>query len=281
MEADHTTRVPVKDLSCVGEVAALQHLDGLTWADVKKMLNSRSARVSDDPRMMAVVAEIQKKESDDCVLGIISTSAYMTPAYYPKHRNLARILGTDVNLLSVNVSFYEALRAGFPIFSLFDDMSTPEFRAWFHTPECVQILDSFRDRPACSAAAAQSLRKRLEEERNAGLISGHGRRLMLTAIEIFDTEACECRPANAAASLVLALCRAQALLEAPTLRSEREDSAVNRDVIELVTRAEELIKDYSWDEGFVFGRLVGSPWNFWWLLKLLQEAMEQIFPMMM
>jgi len=276
---EFTTRVPVKDLACTSEAMALQHLDRLTWADVKDLLNSRPPRISVKSPLMSVASEIQRKEPDVCVLGIICTSAYMTPVYYPKFRNLARVLGSDVNLLMVNVSFYETLRTGFPIFGLFDDMSTPEFREWFHTTECEEILGPFSDRPSCSAAAAQSLQKRLEAERkNSGHHFGVGRRLLLLALEIFDTEAGDCRPARAAALLVLALSRLEALIESADFRTEREDSSVNRDMIELVTLAEELMKSYSWEEGIPFGRLVASPWYHWWLLKNLQEAMERTFP---
>merc|ERR1719464_2243400 len=88
-----------------------------------------------DPWLFQTVMRIQKDEPDTCVLGITSTSAYLLPLTMPKFRNMARMLNTDCNFLILNVTFYDTLRSGFPIFGIVDGLSTPEYRAWFDTEE--------------------------------------------------------------------------------------------------------------------------------------------------
>eukprot|EP00913_Durusdinium_trenchii_P027167 g25490.t1 len=97
-------------------------------------------------------------------------------------------------------------------------------------------------------------------------------------LRIGKVAAAQCRPAAAAAALVLAAAKIQAFLDGPQLRKSKAKKAVLRDVLELVTKAEDLIKTYSWHEGVAFGTLVGSEWNFWWVLQHLQLDLQRIFP---
>eukprot|EP00440_Ansanella_granifera_P004200 gb/GFBE01004557.1/.p1 GENE.gb/GFBE01004557.1/~~gb/GFBE01004557.1/.p1 ORF type:complete len:379 (+),score=64.84 gb/GFBE01004557.1/:1-1137(+) len=284
------TSVPMKDLECEGEAAALQHSPvGITWVDVKALMHMRPRNIAEDRDLFAIAAQIQRDESDNCVLGIACTSAVLLPITMPRFRNLARVLTNDQNFLFLNVTFYDTMRSGFPIFGILDDLATEEYRSWFGTAESRQFFEPHVEKPACRAPAAQALRlqvERLRQERpREDDLVDLGQELLLQAVDVYASSevdvpgsAAGCRPAAAVSVLAVALSRLQAYSSAAASRSSEAGAArypVLRDVIELVARSEELIRDYCWDEGIPFGMLVATPWNLWWLLQQMQFALQR------
>mmetsp|Transcript_18095 Transcript_18095/g.58581 ORF Transcript_18095/g.58581 Transcript_18095/m.58581 type:complete len:219 (-) Transcript_18095:457-1113(-) len=129
------TTFPIKDMECLGPETAIRFNAGLDWATVKAALHLSLGQLATDTWLFQVVAKIQRDEPDTCVLGITTTSSFLLPVTMPKFRNMARMLNTDHNLLVLNVTFYDSLRSGFPVFGVLDSLATPEFRAWFATEE--------------------------------------------------------------------------------------------------------------------------------------------------
>eukprot|EP00930_Biecheleria_cincta_P057360 TRINITY_DN43310_c0_g1_i1.p1 TRINITY_DN43310_c0_g1~~TRINITY_DN43310_c0_g1_i1.p1 ORF type:complete len:361 (+),score=74.98 TRINITY_DN43310_c0_g1_i1:70-1152(+) len=282
---DSRTSVPMKDMECEGIQTALRHTPGgITWMDVKALMHVRPRSIRDDPDLFQLSAQIQREEPDLCVLGIAATSALLLPLTMPKFRNMARILTNDQNFLFLNVSFYDTLRSGFPIFGILDDLSTEEYRSWFQSAESSQFFDPLSVQPSCLLPPAQALAAQLERKRQTSPRDSSGAdfkqqqqslssELLEPSVEFLavPAETQTCRPATAAALLVLAMSRLQASIDRSAWTAQY---AVLRDVIELLARAEELIRDYCWDEGVAFGMLVATPWNFWWLLQRLQYALQ-------
>ena len=142
----------------------------------------------------------------------------------PKFRNMARTLSGDLNFLLLNVTFFDTLTSGFPIFGIYDDLSSVAYRSWFQSTESTEYFEPLPDSAACRDPTAQVLQEKLQEQREewhaatkqraAGDFDGeiHG---FLEAIEILDGFSGECRPAAAAAALVLALSRLQAIADEP------------------------------------------------------------------
>lgn len=271
----------MKDMECEGVQTALRHIPGgITWMDVKALMHARPANIQHDRDLFQLSAQIQREEPDQCVLGIAATSAILLPLTMPKFRNMARVLTNDQNFLFLNVSFYDTLRSGFPIFGILDDLSTKEYRSWFETAESTQFFDSLVVRPSCLLPPAQALAAQLERQRQKRPRDADSEQqpslsseLMEPSVEFLAAPAATetCRPAKAAALLVLAMSRLQASIDRS---SSTAQYAVLRDVIELLARAEELIRDYCWDEGVAFGMLVATPWNLWWLLQCVQSALQ-------
>ncbi|CAE8677863.1 unnamed protein product [Polarella glacialis] len=284
-----STSVPVKDLECEGPQTRIQTIPGLSWVDVKEVMHQRPSNIRQDPGLFSAIMQIQQKESDNCVLGIASTSALLLPVSMPKFRNLARVLSSDQNFLVLNVTFYDTLRSGFPMFGILDDIATEEYRSWFDSAESRQFFAALPEPKACQGPKAMalqrrilSLRKQRQEEVSGGID------LVLPAVDLFAAGEASgsaggstgCRPAAAAALLAMALSRAEAV----TAVGDRDAAgsglevyaAALRDVIELTARAEELIRDYSWDEGVAFGQLVATPWNLWYMLQQIQFALQRL-----
>lgn len=297
--------LPMKDLECTGPQTKILHQPEVTWADVKARLHQHLSKPLEDPWLFQTTMRIQKDEPDTCVLGITATSVYLLPVTMPKFRNMARMLSQDQNLLILNLTFYDVMRSGFPLFGILDGISDPEYRAWFGSPESLQFFPLRPTPQACGSPAATELREEIGRSRDSfvaagtsGAKPGRRPRLQAGAAAFFTagkaasaaTGGSGCTPAEAAALLVWALARATGFAEArqPALSSEAHGAAAAqgpreaarqaalRDVIELVSRAEELIRDYSWSEGVSFGELVASPWSLWWLLHRLQLALPPL-----
>lgn len=278
------TSVPMKDMECEGIQTALRHTPGgIAWVDVKALMHARPTNIRHDRDLFHLSAQIQRDEPDLCVLGIAATSALLLPLTMPKFRNLARVLTNDQNFLFLNVSFYDTLRSGFPMFGILDDLSSEDYRSWFQTAESRQFFDPPVVRPSCLLRPAQALAMQLELQRqkrprDGGSDSeqqrGLSSELLEPAVEFLAaaSETETCRPAKAAALLLLAMSRLQVSKEWSAWTAQY---AVLRDVIELLARAEELIRDYCWDEGVAFGMLVATPWNVWWLLQHVQYALQR------
>ena len=276
--AESTTSLPVQDMPCEGPGTALQSIPGYTWVQLKSLLHSSA---QPEKEVLQILMTIQMDEPDDCCLGIVTSSSFLLPYTMPKPRNMARTLSGDLNFLLLNVTFFDTITSGFPIFGIYDSLSTDDYRQWFASAESAEFFDPLPHSAECEIPAAQVLQEMLEEQRKAwhavfkptlGADDG----LFLQALEMFDVSG-QCRPAVAAAALVLALTRVKVLSNA-AMPSHKAKKSGLRDVIELVTKAEELIKDYCWHEKVSFGRLVASEWNFWWLLQQLQIGLKQIFP---
>mmetsp|Transcript_35302 Transcript_35302/g.112321 ORF Transcript_35302/g.112321 Transcript_35302/m.112321 type:complete len:357 (-) Transcript_35302:376-1446(-) len=273
---EFSTSVPVKDLECEGPQTLIVSDSALQWVVVKERMHEHLSGPFNDPWLLHVAMQIQREEPDSCVLGITSTSAYLLPLTMPKFRNMARMLSTDCNFLVLNVTFYDTLRSGFPIFGILDGLATPEYRAWFGTQEANAFFPPRVAPPSCNAPAARALRGEIER----GRVEPSWRAPLLLSADVFAAgDACGkteaeggCPLATAAALIVYALARAED--EAPP-GSEAVEAAL-RDVIELVSRAEEIIRSYSWDEGVAFGELVATPWHLWWLLQRLQLALPPL-----
>eukprot|EP00435_Cladocopium_sp_Y103_P020393 s1298_g5.t1 len=281
---ESTTSLPIRDLTCQGPGTRLRSIPGCTWVMVKGLLQGRSPA----NEVLRILTRIQMDEPDDCALGIVTSSSFLLPYTMPKFRNMARTLSGDLNFLLLNVTFFDTLTSGFPIFGIYDDLSSVAYRSWFQSTESTEYFEPPPESAACRDPTAQVLQEKLQEQREEwqaatrqraggdfdGEIDG-----FLEAIEILDGFAGECRPAAAAAALVLALSRGKAIADEPAkVRNSKAKRAALRDVIELVTKAEDLLKDYSWHEGVAFGRLVASDWNFWWLLQQLQIVLKKLFP---
>lgn len=224
--ADATTSLPIRDMPCEGPGKILRSIPGYTWAKVKRLLWQSN---SDRNEVLLVLAKIQKDESDDCVLGIVTSSTFLLPYTMPKLRNSARTLSGDLNLFLLNVTFFETLISGFPIFGIYDDLSTAEYRSWFQSSESAKYFDPLPELAVCGSPV-QVLKEKLQDQRDTwhsanqtkgskgskggeeipGIYTGTGTVSgFLDAIEILDGSG-ECRPAAAAATLVLALTRAKA-----------------------------------------------------------------------
>lgn len=292
---EFSTSLPMKDLECVGPQTKIVGQADVTWADVKEGLHQHLSNPLEDRLLFQRVMQIQQDEPDTCVLGITSTSVYLLPVTMPKFRNMARMLGSDQNLLLLNLTFYDVVRSGFPLFGILDGLASPEYKAWFGTPESLQFFPLRPTPAACGSPAATELREEILRSREAsppGEPPARRPRLQSGATAFFaagkPASGGVCAPAEAAALLVWALARASGFGKArkpalsaahgPAAGAAREAArqAALRDVIELVSRAEELIRDYSWSEGVAFGEMVASPWNFWWLLHSLQRALPPL-----
>ena len=201
------TTLPVRDMPCEGPGTRLETIQGLTWADVKDMLHRRSQHANE---LKMLASRIQALESDRCCLGIVTTSAYLLPLTMPKPRNMARLLSIELNFLLVNITFFETLHSGFPLFGVYDDLSTSELRTWFQSEESLEYFEAIRDQTHCHEVAATKLQRELVRRRDAE--DKEFRPLMPLAVEVFDSPAANCRPAAAAAALVLASARIQAML---------------------------------------------------------------------
>lgn len=259
-----TNTNPMKDLECSGPQTAMVSDPGLSWAMVKESLHGKLSDLQEDPWLLNVCVLIQREEPDHCVIGVTSTSALLLPLTMKKVRNVARMLSTDQDLLTLNVTFYDIARSGFPTFGILDGLSTPDFRA--HYPEVADPCDG--------DAAARALRESLAAGRR-----GEWRRIpseLALAVFAAGAGAFASCPLPIAAALVV-----QALARAESEESFREGTARDealRDVIELVSRAEELIRDYKWSKEVDFGRIVASDWNLWWLLHRLQVTLPRLLP---
>lgn len=298
---ESTTSLPVRDLTCEGPGTRLRSMPGYTWVMVKSLLQCHSpgqspARSANE--VLRILTTVQMNEPDDCCLGIVASSSFLLPYTMPKFRNMARTLSGDLNFLLLNVSFFDTLTSGFPIFGIYDDLSSVAYRTWFQSTESTEYFEPLPESAACRDPTAQVLQQKLQEQREEwhARLQSHATAAtkqraeragdfdgemfgFLEAIEILDGFSGECRPAAAAAALVLALSRGKAIADEPAkVRSSKAKRAAMRDVIELVTKAEDLLKDYSWHEGVAFGRLVASDWNFWWLLQQLQIVLKNLFP---
>ena len=234
---DLKTSLPMRDLPCEGPGTTLETLPGLTWAEVKAMLHSRKESKVDSRELTMIVSNIQKAESDHCCLGIVTTSAYLLPITMPKPRNMARVLSTELNFLLLNITFFETLYSGFPVFGVYDDLSTLEFRTWFHSQEFLEYFEALPATSSCHVSTARNLQvelgkmRQLEHDqrgqteatevkvlsegkipelRSFPLRASQFRPLMRLAVEVFDSAAAQCRPAAAAAALVLAAAKIQA-----------------------------------------------------------------------
>eukprot|EP00928_Gymnodinium_smaydae_P026150 TRINITY_DN20619_c0_g7_i1.p1 TRINITY_DN20619_c0_g7~~TRINITY_DN20619_c0_g7_i1.p1 ORF type:complete len:427 (+),score=112.00 TRINITY_DN20619_c0_g7_i1:82-1362(+) len=292
-----TTKVPMKDLECLGPQAKLvsnwSAEAGIDWTVVKEALHAQRSRPDENQWLFSVAARIQRDEPDTCVLGITSTSAFLLPMTMPKFRNMARMLNTDTNFLVLNVTFYDAVRSGFPIFGILDGLSTDAFRDWFFTPESFEYMPE-RSRDAaeeattggCDTPVARRLREAIARARageaDAAASGGSGSGVPVSAGIAFLAAGAagsglsaevRCPQAAVAALLVSALARAE--LAAGAAVGEAALLAL-RDVVELVSRAERLLRRLSWDNGVGFGELVASPWSPWWLLHRLQLALPAL-----
>lgn len=294
---EFSSSLPMKDLECKGPQTKILHQPDVKWAQVKEQLHQQLTEPLGNPWLFQVTMRIQKDEPDTCVLGITSTSVYLLPVTMPKFRNMARMLSQDQNLLILNLTFYDILRSDFPLFGILDGLATPEYKAWFGTPESLQFFP-LRPTPAsCGSTAATELREEISRSRDAhraasGKVRARRPRLEAGAAAFTAGKASvagpACAPAEAASLLVWALARASGFSEArrPKVGAahgsgaaaprEAARQAALRDVIELVSRAEELIRDYSWSEGVAFGELVATPWNIWWLLHRLQLTLPPL-----
>lgn len=295
---EFNTTHPVKDLECEGPETKIRHDLELRWADVKERLHQHPSNPFEDPWLLRVAMNIQRDEPDTCVLGITSTSAFLLPVTMPKFRNMARMLNLDHNFLVLNVTFYDTLRSGFPTFGILDGLATPEYRAWFDTVESREYFPAQPELTAPVACASPAAVALLEELDRGRAITASTRRRsaepvwrppVVAATALFaageaggssgTAAGSRCAPAEAAALLSWALARAagvggatgaRALVGGPAWQ------AALRDIIELVSRAEEIVRNYSY-AGVAFGELVATPWNIWWLLHQLQLELLHMF----
>eukprot|EP00438_Fugacium_kawagutii_P021882 Skav219747 [mRNA] locus=scaffold569:168194:169012:- [translate_table: standard] len=222
--AEATTSLPIRDMPCEGPGKILRSIPGYTWAKVKRLLWQSN---SDRNEVLLVLAKIQKDEPDDCVLGIVTSSTFLLPYTMPKLRNSVRTLSGDLNLFLLNVTFFETLTSGFPIFGIYDDLSTATYRSWFQSSESAKYFDPLPELAVCGSPGSLVLKEKLQDQRDAwhaanqtkgskgpelpGIYGDTDRSIsgFLDAIEVLDASG-ECRPAAAAATLVLALTRAKA-----------------------------------------------------------------------
>jgi len=209
--AESTTSLPVQDMPCEGPGTALQSIPGYTWVQLKSLLHSSA---QPEKEVLQILMTIQMDEPDDCCLGIVTSSSFLLPYTMPKPRNMARTLSWDLNFLLLNVTFFDTITSGFPIFGIYDSLSTDDYRQWFASAESAEFFDPLPHSAECEIPAAQVLQEMLEEQRKAwhavfkptlGVDDG----LFLQALEMFDVSG-QCRPAVAAAALVLALTRVKA-----------------------------------------------------------------------
>jgi len=266
------TTFPMKDLECVGPQTRMVSNPALPWHAVKERMHQHLGHPTQDPWLFQTAMTIQKEEPDTCVLGVTSTSAYLLPVVMPKFRNMARVLSSDHNLLVLNVSFYDTLRSGFPIFGILDGLSTPQYRAWFGSPESFEYFPEQPARSACADPSATTLLHEIGRGRESP--TGWRAPLALAVAAYTSTQAAApepCLPALSAALLVFALARAQST---PSGRGASREAAL-RDVVELVSRAEEHIRNDSY-QGVPFGLLVACPWSPWWLLHRLQLELPRL-----
>ena len=216
---ESTTSLPIRDLSCEGPGTRLRSIPGYTWVLVKSLLQGQSPAQSAN-EVLRIFTTIQMNEPDDCCLGIVTSSSFLLPYTMPKFRNMARTLSGDLNFLLLNVTFFDTLTSGFPIFGIYDDLSSVAYRTWFQSTESTEYFDPLPESAACKNPTAQVLQEKLQEQREEwhaatkqrtgdfGEIHG-----FLEAIEILDGFSAECRPAAAAAALVLALSRFKAIAD--------------------------------------------------------------------
>jgi len=273
---EFNTTFPLKDLECEGTQTRMVSDPLLTWADVKDRMHKHLTEPMDDRWLLQVAMQIQKDEPDSCVLGVTSTSAYLLPVTMPKFRNMARMLNEDCNFLILNVTFYDTLRSGFPIFGILDGLASAEFRAWFQTDEGLSYFPGRRVPATCHVEPVRVLRERIEAHRTMQ----RPRALLIPSVDVFlagddvgrPEAAGGCPLAKSAALISYALSRA----EGPRPAGSEAVYAALRDVIEMVSRAEELVRSHSWDDGVAFGQLVATPWNIWWLLHRLQLALPRL-----
>jgi len=270
---DYNTTNPMKDLECEGPKTQIVSDSALKWAAVKERLHQYLAQTPpakpvEDPWLLNVAMRIQRHEPDECVLGITATSAFLLPVTMPKFRNMARMLSGDQDPMVLNVTFYDTLRSGFPIFGILDSIATPEYRAWFGTEESLKFFAAREASPACELPAARALRAAIDGGRTAWQRTP----LAAAAALLVEGGAESCPLAAAAALVIYALVRVEGPLPTASVRE-----AVLRDTVELVSRAEELIRDYSAEAVVSTGELVATPWNVWWLLHRLQLAMPRLF----
>lgn len=292
---NHSTSVPMKDMLCEGPSTKLSYVGSIMWADVKasfRELADGAASYDLPLPLQQVLIKINQEEPDNCVLGITSTTSVLLPLKMPKFRNMARVLSTDQNFLALNVSFYDTLRSGFPVFGLIDRLASDEFRTWFQSDEALQFFSRERMQAACDSPQALRLLEVIQTQRQglgsafsllaaAEFLAGGGG-TAASPLRVQDAsrssetkrsgEEVSCAPGSVAALLSLALIRAQAT-DSGHERNVHE--ATVRDVIELVSRAEELLRNYHYNDNVTFGQLVVSPWNTWWLLHRLQSYVEK------
>jgi len=259
---------PIKDLECLGPQTTMVSDPSLPWAAVKDALLKNLGRPLEDPWLLSTITRIQKEEPDTCVLGITTTGAFLLPVTMPKFRNMARVLSSDQDFLVLNVTFFDSLRSGFPIFGVIDGLATLEYRAWFETPESYEYFPDRVDLPACREPAAVELREAVDALRHR---RDMGRVPLQASVDFLASygAARSCKLAAAAAFLISALARVEATAEVLGPEAPTRDAAL-RDVIELVSRAEEFVREFSREAQMPFGELVASPWNVWWLLHQLQ-----------
>lgn len=267
------TTFPMKDLGCTGPQTRMVSNPALSWQAVKEQMHQHLGDPTQDPWLFQTAMTIQKEEPDACVLGVTSTSAYLLPVVMPKFRNMARVLSSDANLLVLNVTFYDTLRSGFPIFGILDGLATPQYRAWFGTPESFEYFPEQSAWPSCDDPSATALLH--EIGRGRGSPTGWRAPLALAVAAYTSRQAAApepCLPALSAALLVFALARVQS---APSGAGASRE-AILRDVVELVSRAEEHLRNHTY-QGVPFGLLVASPWSPWWLLHRLQLELPRLF----
>jgi len=229
---ESTTSLPVRDLTCEGPGTRLRSMPGYTWVMVKSLLQGHSpgqspARSANE--VLRILTTVQMKEPDDCCLGIVASSSFLLPYTMPKFRNMARTLSGDLNFLLLNVTFFDTLTSGFPIFGIYDDLSSVAYRTWFQSTESTEYFEPLPESAACRDPTAQVLQEKLQEQREEwhARLQSHATAAtkqraeragdfdgemfgFLEAIEILDGFSGECRPAAAAAALVLALSRGKA-----------------------------------------------------------------------
>ena len=216
---ESTTSLPIRDMTCEGPGTTLKSMPGYTWVKVKGLLQSHSQ----PHEVLQILTTIQMDEPDECCLGIVTSSSFLLPYTMPKPRNMARTLSGDLNFLLLNVTFFDTLTSGFPIFGIYDDLSSPRYRSWFDSTESLEYFEPLPKPVACGEPAARVLQQKLQEQREAWHAEKQAAAAnietfnapaeiygFLEAIEIFDGLSVECRPAAAAAALVLALTRMKA-----------------------------------------------------------------------
>lgn len=271
---EFNTTVPMKDMACEGPPARLVSNPELGWEGIKVLLRQHLGQPLRDAFLFQSIVRIQQDEPDECVLGISTTAAFILPVTMIRVRNVARMLSTDQDLLKLDVSFFDILRSGFPVFGVLDGLATPELRAFY--PETGDTC--------CRSPQALALQRAIAAYRAAG---GHVARPppLLAAVALLETGAgvaeevagasggTSCPIPAAAAFVVTAVHRAEARTAS---QGEGWRRAALRDVLELVSRAEQLVKDHSKATEYPFGQLVGSHFELFWLLDELQLLLPRL-----
>eukprot|EP00927_Polykrikos_kofoidii_P085829 TRINITY_DN9427_c0_g2_i1.p1 TRINITY_DN9427_c0_g2~~TRINITY_DN9427_c0_g2_i1.p1 ORF type:complete len:374 (+),score=48.19 TRINITY_DN9427_c0_g2_i1:38-1123(+) len=276
---DNTSMHNIKDIECTGPQTQMVSDSDLGWHGVKALLYDTLSDVNSNLELKAIVIRIHREEPDACVLGIATTQALLLPITMPKFRNMARVLENDQNMLILNVTFFDTLRSGFPMFGVLDGLATNEFREWFESEEGFSFFPPRRRRPACETAEARSL---LDDITRARVEGSWGSKtpakdaLTLLAVSGADSGDTHCPLAAAAACLIVAMVRAETAPAAWRVGGSMEESRESavRDVIELVSRAEEFVRFFSGSDGISFAELVASPWSICWLLHRLQLTLS-------